>query len=550
MKLFSKAAGVFATALLITGGVAPVAQGQALQVVTPEDQDAYVQQFHHEGDTPPVVDGVGGYTEQEVAEIHEAIRQAQDSGAPKEELIPGQMWSDKVELPATIDKAAADEAEIAIAQQQSQPQARTLAAAASCQTFWPSPHQVCGAILERYIQQGAQFGWMLLPTEGQALNPDGQGYRQRFMAGFIYWHPTTGAHAVNNYSAQVWERNGWESGWMGYPTGGEVPVSGSNPIDGELSGWVQTFQGGRVYRSPFLEGFQVASINGLILDKWLELGGPDSVLGFPIADEAKTADGVGRFSVFQHGSIYWHPDTGAFSVTQPVFSEWASAGYEQSNFGYPIADAVEEGDFVNQQFQYGSIEAPKYNPLMLLDYVPYIQFDSAILAEEFFDQVEQGLAQLPSGEITSSRAAELTMELAAQAGLKRYGPCELEIQNVHLRKSGSYGTIGFKPVTRCEGQVSNVIHESDLRYKWYTVWKKAPSVDGHVSIPSVQPESKKEYLERGLTHKYTTLDIVQPCVGKTSTSFIGVTMGTVVTATGTYYARAFSNPVREKCEIP
>ena len=57
MKLFSKAAGVFATALLITGGVAPVAQGQASQVVTPEDQDAYVQQFHHEGNTPPVVDG-------------------------------------------------------------------------------------------------------------------------------------------------------------------------------------------------------------------------------------------------------------------------------------------------------------------------------------------------------------------------------------------------------------------------------------------------------------------------------------------------------------
>lgn len=303
-------------------GVVPVAHSQALQVVTPEQQDAYVQQFHHEGDTPPVVDGLGGYTEEEVAEIHEAIRQAQESGAPNDELIPGQMWSDKVELPSTIDKAAADEAEIAIAQQQSQPQARGLAAAAACQTFWPSPYQVCGAILERYVQQGAQFGWMLLPSEGQALNPDGQGYRQRFMNGFIYWHPTTGAHAVNNYSAQVWERNGWESGWMGYPTGGEVPVSGSNPIDGELSGWVQTFQGGRVYRSPFLEGFQVASINGLILDRWLALGGPNSVLGFPIADEAVASDGVGRFSVFQNGVIYWHPNTGAFDVNGISLLVW------------------------------------------------------------------------------------------------------------------------------------------------------------------------------------------------------------------------------------
>lgn len=93
-------------------------------MVTPEQQESYVQQFHHDGDTPPVVDGVGGYTEQEVAEIHEAIRQAQESGTPKDELIPGEMWLDKVELPATIDKAAADKAEIAIAQRQSQPQAR------------------------------------------------------------------------------------------------------------------------------------------------------------------------------------------------------------------------------------------------------------------------------------------------------------------------------------------------------------------------------------------------------------------------------------------
>ena len=357
MKLFFKAAGLLATALLITGGVAPVAQGQALQVVTPEDQDAYVQQFHHEGDTPPVVDGVGGYTEQEVAEIHEAIRQAQESGAPKEELIPGEMWSDKVELPATIDKAAADEAEIAIAQQESQPQARGLATAASCQTFWPSPHQVCGAILERYIQQGAQFGWMLLPSEGQALNPDGQGYRQRFMAGFIYWHPTTGAHAVNNYSAQVWERNGWEAGWMGYPTGGEVPVTGSNPIDGELSGWVQTFQGGRVYRSPVLDGFQVASINGLILDKWLELGGPNSELGFPIADEAVTSDGVGRFSIFQHGAIYWHPSTGAHPISGINLMLWQNAGAESSEYGYPIeSPSLDEFGRYTQAFQFKNLD--------------------------------------------------------------------------------------------------------------------------------------------------------------------------------------------------
>src|SRR5699024_6112239 len=104
--------------------------------------------------------------------------------------------------------------------------------------------------------------------------------------------------------AEVFARNGWSAGWMGYPLGGEVPVSGSNPIEGELNGWVQLFQGGRIYRSPVLDGFQVASINGLVLDEWLNLGGSLGYLGFPIADEAKTSDGVGRSSSWRVDETY------------------------------------------------------------------------------------------------------------------------------------------------------------------------------------------------------------------------------------------------------
>lgn len=111
-----------------------------------------------------------------------------------------------------------------------------------------------------------------------------------------------------------------------------------------------------MYRSPVLDGFQVASINGLILDKWLELGGPNSDLGFPIADEAMTADGVGRFSIFQHGSIYWHPDTGAHSISGGIFNKWAINGFEAGQFGYPIAEPeTHSGLKMSQEFQHGEI---------------------------------------------------------------------------------------------------------------------------------------------------------------------------------------------------
>ena len=42
----------------------------------------------------------------------------------------------------------------------------------------------------------------------------------------------------------------------------------------------------------------------------------------------------------------------------------------------------------------------------------------------------------------------------------------------------------------------------------------------------------------------------QDCIGDVETSFIGVTEGTIVTSTGTYYARAYSNPARVECKVP
>lgn len=343
-----------------------VATAQAERTIAPEDIDAYVAEFEQDPHVTPVVDGVGGISDAELAEYHELVRATQEAGNPETELVPGEMWSDTVGLPPSVDKADADAAEIAIAtEQHALPSIDTLntldaqtmvPASAHCKTFLFSPHQVCGAILERYEALGGLLSWLMHPIEPMHLNPDGQGYRQRFQNGFIYWHPATGAHAVTVRNANVWERNGWEQGWLGYPLGGEVPVKGTTPTDGELHGWVQLFQGGRMYRTPLNQGPQVASINGLILDKWLDLGGPDSDLGFPIADEAKTTDGVGRFSVFQHGSIYWHPQHGAFEVGGLIEEVWAQNGYASGRFGMPISDSYtnENGD-IAQDFQGGTV---------------------------------------------------------------------------------------------------------------------------------------------------------------------------------------------------
>lgn len=376
--------------MISIGLMSPVAQAQAERIVAPQDQEAYVQEFYQDGDSTPVVDGSGGLTDADIEAFHQAVRDAEQAGPLNDEIIAGEMLSDKITLPPQVDKATSDEAEIAVANQQAQLQTFATTAA-SCHRFIFTAYDVCGAILERYNQLGNLLSFLLDPIGPQIQNPDGVGFHQQFRNGFIFWHPDTGAHAITARNAEVYQRNGWSAGWMGYPLGGEIPVSGSNPIDGELNGWVQLFQGGRIYRSPILEGFQVASINGLILDRWIELGGANSALGLPIADEAIASDGIGRFSIFQHGVIYWHPTHGAWELTGIIAEVWKMRGGIDSQWGYPIAAPILDSDVPvenAQDFSGGRLDlgeviesaglteiSGKEISTLLLEYFDYIGID-------------------------------------------------------------------------------------------------------------------------------------------------------------------------------
>lgn len=52
------------------------------------------------------------------------------------------------------------------------------------------------------------------------------------------------------------------------------------------------------------------TVSGAIGTKYASLGGCDSFLGKPTTTELTTPDGIGRYTHFQNGSIYWTPTTG------------------------------------------------------------------------------------------------------------------------------------------------------------------------------------------------------------------------------------------------
>jgi uncharacterized protein with LGFP repeats len=91
----------------------------------------------------------------------------------------------------------------------------------------------------------------------------------------------------------------------------------------------------------------------MIGQKYKALGGPTSVLGFPITDETGTPDGVGRFNHFSStdgfgASIYWTPSTGAWSIHGAIRAKWASLGWETSFMGYPVTDETGTPDGVGR----------------------------------------------------------------------------------------------------------------------------------------------------------------------------------------------------------
>jgi uncharacterized protein with LGFP repeats len=93
---------------------------------------------------------------------------------------------------------------------------------------------------------------------------------------------------------------------------------------------------GSIYWTPTTGAW---SIHGDIWAKYRALGGPSSVLGYPVTDETGTPDGVGRFNHFANsGSIYWTPTAKAWSIHGAIRAMWASMGWERSRLGYPLSD--------------------------------------------------------------------------------------------------------------------------------------------------------------------------------------------------------------------
>ena len=151
--------------------------------------------------------------------------------------------------------------------------------------------------------------------------------------GHIYFGDEVGrAHIVLGSIYNKWMAKEGPNGFLKFPTTDELVVP-------DQVGRYSHFEGGSIYFHPAIGAYEV---HGLIRNKWQSMGWEKSQLGYPISDEMTLADGIGRYSAFQGGRIYYHPDHGTHFVTGNIYLRWMgnSKNNETGALGYPKSDTL------------------------------------------------------------------------------------------------------------------------------------------------------------------------------------------------------------------
>ena len=173
--------------------------------------------------------------------------------------------------------------------------------------------------------------------------PIAGGLEQTYQGGTIYYSAATGAHAVHGVILDKYLSMGGPAGALGFPTSDEQGTADGVARYNTFSSTGANLNDGAIYFT-WQKGVAY-SIKGKIYAHWISLGGEAGVLGYPITDETGTPDGVGRFNHFSNsGSIYWTPSTGAWSIHGAIRDKWASLGWERSPLGYPTSDELGTAD--------------------------------------------------------------------------------------------------------------------------------------------------------------------------------------------------------------
>ena len=200
-----------------------------------------------------------------------------------------------------------------------------------------------GAIWAAHAALGRENGYAGHPVGRVACGLRAGGCAQAFQGGAIYWSRSTGAGVVKGAIRQAHAGAGWENGHLGYPVGNEV-------CGLRAGGCAQAFQGGAIYWSARTGA---AAVDGAIRNVHAANGWENGFLGYPSSPVVCGLRGGGCRQAFQGGSVLWSPATGAVPVNGAIGQAFARLGWEAGSLGYPRTGESCGGGACAQSFQGG-----------------------------------------------------------------------------------------------------------------------------------------------------------------------------------------------------
>ena len=194
----------------------------------------------------------------------------------------------------------------------------------------------------------------------QSFTGAGGGLGERFVGGSIMSSPTAGTFALMNGSIRdTYFALGGPSSVLGWPVG----AVGNFTANG--GGTAQSFQGGSIV---YTSSGGTVSVTGAISTLSVSLGGPAGVLGpAQTAVQSFTGAGGGVGQRFTGGSVMSSPTAGTFAVLNGAIRDtYFNAGGPSSSYGWPTAEQTCSGSACSQTFQGGTIAPPPPDAIQTL----------------------------------------------------------------------------------------------------------------------------------------------------------------------------------------
>lgn len=218
--------------------------------------------------------------------------------------------------------------------------------------YWTKETGSCAMsneMVEKYKTQGYETGFLKYPTSDVFDLAKEKGRAQRFQGGTIYWSKDHGAKFVYGRIGYCYAEWNWEQGFLG------MPITDEYEVDDKV-GRQQDFEGGKIVWSKTNDAH---AVYGMILKNFED--GHVQRWGYPTGEENDTQDGSGRYQNFEFSTIYYRwgaPE--AYGVKDEFLDIYKRLGFEVGRLGFPISDEKEiKSGVYHQAFEGGSIEVDR-----------------------------------------------------------------------------------------------------------------------------------------------------------------------------------------------